>query len=225
MAALLLMTNLARSSSKQQFKFDDPPMFRLGLQAVLGEAAKRPSILARKSQISKIAPHLYADTPWSTWRPEVEEDGINWVNLAILDLNKRTSGAGTKTRKTKQTKQIKFLSPGMMAKRLGLPQQTIVRALKDLRTTPAARLRRSLPAEYKEMVKQIHQKPDRMISRAAIRPSSSKSLWPKPASSKRQKEQAKSLITPSALLRTRLRAIALQTPALSKRRVAQSKSV
>src|SRR5438105_407692 len=61
----------------RKIKFDEAPMLRPGLVAVIAEAAKRPAILGKTSPIPQIAPRLYADTPWSTWQPIPSETGLD----------------------------------------------------------------------------------------------------------------------------------------------------
>jgi hypothetical protein len=132
--------------------FDQPPMLRPGLQAVLAEAARRPSIIRRGSPLRQIASRIYADTPWSTWKPILvggKRADLDWVHLAILD--------SIATLKSKTTGD-KPPSISELAKRLGVPQQTVMRAAKDLENASASVLRRAVPPEYKPLIAGIRRK-------------------------------------------------------------------
>jgi len=135
-------------------------MLRQGLQAVLLEAAQKPSILAPDSLIPRIAPRLYADTPWSMWQPENKASGINWVHLAILDSFKKRAISTP-------TSKIKPVPVKELAERFGLPQQTVLAAARDLEKTPLATLSREVPKEYKAFVREAKAKLSRLTSRSA----------------------------------------------------------
>ena len=199
-AALRLAASFLRSSAKRKLEFHHPPMFRLGLQAVLAVAARRPAIIAEDSLISKIAPRLYADTPWSTWRPEVEQGPINWVHLAILDFIEKTGEPIGKAKKTPPT------SAGLIAEQLGLPQQTVIEAARDLRTRPGGSLRRSLPPEYKPLLKQAKARLAQLASSTSkrLRPQSLKNARTKSVTSTSVRKQTRPAIIPDRVRPTRL---------------------
>ena len=151
-AALTLLAARSLGRTGPTVPFDRPPMLRPGLQAVLAEAALRPSIIGRDSSLPQIASRIYVDTPWSTWKPlsvgSTKAD-LDWVHLAILD--------SVSTLKSK-TAGDKAPSISELAKRLGLPQQTVMRAAKDLDNASASVLRRAVPAEYKSLIAGIRRK-------------------------------------------------------------------
>jgi hypothetical protein len=101
-AALNLVAPADLRSSSPVPPFAEPPMLRAGLQAVLIEAARNPSIIAPGSPIPQIASRIYADTPWSTWKPRLtakQESSLDWVHVAILDfVGKLTSQSKRKSK-------------------------------------------------------------------------------------------------------------------------------
>jgi len=141
-AALNLLAGSA--SIRNKVVVDEPPMLRLGLNALMNEAAIRPDVLKSESLIPAIAPHVYADTPWSTWAPLEGKREINWVHFALLDFMKKGMDAG-------QAGTAKRKSLEILAAQLGVPQQTVRQAAKDFATTPASKLWKSLPPEYQNL--------------------------------------------------------------------------
>lgn len=164
-AALNLLAGSNSPVPLRKIKFDEAPMLRPGLVAVIAEAAKRPAILGKTSPIPQIAPRLYADTPWSTWQPIPSETGLdsggnelNWVHLAILDFVKKAMQPAKKKEGTKRPKR------SQIAKKLGVPQQTVVQAAKDLNTTSVNILLTKLPEEYQELFAPSRTKSQKKIS-------------------------------------------------------------
>jgi len=141
-AALNLLAGTPSVRSKVMV--DEPPMLRLGLRALMKEAGSRPEVLEPESSIPAIAPLIYADTPWSTWAPIAEKREMNWVHFALLDSMKKSRDAGQIG--TTNDKPLETL-----AVQLGIPQQTVRQAAKDFATTPAAKLWKSLPEEYRNL--------------------------------------------------------------------------
>lgn len=46
-----------------------PPMLRAGLQAVLKAGVENPAIIPEETLMDQVATYLYADSPWSSWKP------------------------------------------------------------------------------------------------------------------------------------------------------------
>ena len=205
-AALYLLAPFVRRSPRPNFEFDHAPMLRLGLQAVIAEAAKRPSILAKNSLISRVASRLYSDTPWSTWQPEVTKAGIDWVHLAILDLAEKASGGGSSRGKTKLPSAMK------MAELLGLPLQTVSQAVKDLQDTPPTKLLRWLPREYKALIRRINPAAGRATSGTSGRllSVSLKNVRTKPASAKSVKKSKGPVVSTGNAVGARSKAATLR---------------
>jgi hypothetical protein len=88
-AALELFAGI--KSELKEYRFDEPPMLRLGLNAVIKEAIHNPDIISPESRIPQIAPLLYVDTPWSTWEPIPAGRTADWVNVAIVEFARRHS--------------------------------------------------------------------------------------------------------------------------------------
>lgn len=88
-AALELLAGI--KSEPKEYRFDEPPMLRPGLNAVIKEAIHNPDIIAGQSRIPQIAPFLYVDTSWSTWEPVPASGTADWVNLAIVEFARRHS--------------------------------------------------------------------------------------------------------------------------------------
>jgi hypothetical protein len=65
--------------------FERPPMIRAGLEAVIDAAATAPELMPEKGLIDEVADHLYDDSFWSSWEPEVGGDP-GWVS-AWIKLN------------------------------------------------------------------------------------------------------------------------------------------
>jgi hypothetical protein len=139
-AALNLLAG--SDSTRKKVSVDAPPMLRLGLLALMREAATRPDVLRSKSLIPAIAPYVYGDTPWSMWAPLKRE--MNWVHFALLDFMNKGMGAGP-------AEQTKRKSLEILAGQLGVPQQTVRQAAKDFATIPISKLWKSLPPEYQKM--------------------------------------------------------------------------
>ena len=147
-AALNLLAGSIIPPSPTKFTFGTPPMIRPGLMAVISEAIRRPTILAQDSLIPQIAPVLYVDAPWVTWKTIApKKDTVNWVHLAIVDFVRRAIEPGDKKQK--------ITPPGVaqLAASLRLPQQTISQAAMELETSPA-RVREVLrnQGEHKDVV-------------------------------------------------------------------------
>jgi hypothetical protein len=141
----LLAGSLAPSSAERKFTFTTPPWLLPGLMGVIEEAVKRPLIIFQDSIIPRIAPLLYVDTPWSTWRPLSEAKGkINWVHIAVLDYARKAFEPGNEKMRRRAVPQL--------ADHLRLPQQTLVHAVRDLQTAAASTLRQSLPNEYADLI-------------------------------------------------------------------------
>ncbi len=182
-----------------------------------------PTGRPRASLISNIAPRLYADTPWSTWQPEVKQGAINWVHLAILDFIEKTGGPIGKTKKIPPT------SAGLIAEQLGLPRQTVIEAARDLRTRPTGSLRRSLPPEYKPLLKQAKTRLAQLASSTSkrLRPQSLKNARTKSATSTSVRKQTRPATIPDRVRPTRLSVAALRKKVAlaGKRPFMQSKGV
>lgn len=68
--------------------FDDPPMIRAGLEAVLEAAAEWPSLVPPDGLLARMAPQRFVDSPWSTWKPLVAE-GVEATHVALRGWNLR----------------------------------------------------------------------------------------------------------------------------------------
>ena len=140
-AALNMLAGSAKIRS--QVQVNEPPMLRLGLLALMEEAASRPGVLRPESPIPALVPGIYADTPWSTWAPISTSGELNWVHFAVLDLMKKAARGDQKGAALGNPLEE-------LAKQLKIPQQTVREAARDLTTIPALRLWKSLPAEYQD---------------------------------------------------------------------------
>jgi hypothetical protein len=145
-------------SAQKKVSVDAPPMLRLGLLALMKEAATRPDVLKSKSLIPAIAPYIYGDTPWSMWAPLKAKPVVNWVHLALLEFMKKRRDA----KRAEETNRETF---ELLATQLGVPQETVRQAAMDFSTIPASELWNSLPPEYQ---KQFLDNDSRTAASAAI---------------------------------------------------------
>jgi hypothetical protein len=65
--ALIAARRLGQSWPIGPFRW--PPMLRAGLEAVFAASAEQPGLIPEDGSLERIAPQLYTDSPWSSWRP------------------------------------------------------------------------------------------------------------------------------------------------------------
>lgn len=159
-AALNLLAGSSRVRS--QVQVNEPPMLRLGLLALMEEAATRPSVLGPGSPIPALVSRVYADTPWSTWAPVSANGDLNWVHFALLDFMKKSKDSGVAGTVVGNPLEV-------LAKQLKIPLQTVRQAARDFATTPRSKLWRALPPEYQDLFRGPRSKAG---SSAAVRNSS-----------------------------------------------------
>ena len=130
-------------------------ILRAGLEAVFAASAKRATIIGKNSLLPEIAVTMYADTPWSTWRPEFPkplvdqkaaqrlfgEPALTWVHLALLDEMKKTKDIKTHTK----------FKAGQFALQIGVPRQTIETAIFDLTHLPSNFPTNNIPREFRNL--------------------------------------------------------------------------
>jgi hypothetical protein len=75
--------------------FREPPMLRVGLEAVIAASVEKPDLVPENGLIDRVASRRYHDSPWSGWEPGLSEGGgpvpdePAWIKAQIKLLVKR----------------------------------------------------------------------------------------------------------------------------------------
>ena len=113
--------------------FEEPPMIRAGLDAVVRETVLFPYVLADYAEMDEVVTELMVDSPWTTWRLDIEkEEAASTLGLvaAIEDLEPTWVDLGVRDWVANAGRGGRAVNEGSIALALGVSRRMVVKSLR-----------------------------------------------------------------------------------------------
>jgi len=135
--------------TQDRFRFNNPPMLRASLDAIIQASIIAPEIIEPSSRIPLIASHIFADSPWTSWemiRAKRNEPQITFVHVSLLDEVRA---------RAKREVNIGRFDSKAFASQIGVPPQTVDAAIRDLDRSTMQRIAVDFPDEFPALLTRL----------------------------------------------------------------------